>query len=194
MSTREAQEKTNVPSRRTVLGGLGAATAAAVTTSGSLGAAPAAAAPAAAVSGETDRVTYRDKQILVDGKPALVLSGEIHYFRLKREDWQSRLDKAKDTGLNAIATYIPWMWHETPDGTIDVTGRTRPERDLGAFLDLCIANGFDIVARPGPFTMAELKGEGVPERVRKEHPEINPTGWNGADGPTPSSTTSRRRS
>ncbi|GAA3767171.1 beta-galactosidase [Streptomyces chiangmaiensis] len=185
MSTREAQEKTNVPSRRTVLGGLGAATAAAVTTSGSLGAAPAAAAPAAAVSGETDRVTYRDKQILVDGKPALVLSGEIHYFRLKREDWQSRLDKAKDTGLNAIATYIPWMWHETPDGTIDVTGRTRPERDLGAFLDLCIANGFDIVARPGPFTMAELKGEGVPERVRKEHPEINPTGWNGADGPTP---------
>ncbi|WP_351225980.1 beta-galactosidase [Streptomyces sp. NPDC002133] len=129
-------------------------------------------------------VTYRDKQFLLDGKPALVMAGEIHYFRLERADWQSRLDMAKDAGFNAVATYIPWMWHETPDGTIDVTGHTRPERDLGAFLDLCIANGFDVIARPGPFTMAELKGEGVPDRVRKEHPEINPTGWNGGDSPT----------
>ncbi|WP_344295355.1 beta-galactosidase, partial [Streptomyces synnematoformans] len=146
-------------------------------------------APAAAPAAGTDRpagtVTYRDKQIHIDGGPALVLGGEIHYFRLRRRDWQSRLDRARAAGLNAVATYVPWMWHETPDGRIDVTGRTRPERDLGAFLDLCFDNGFDAVVRPGPFTMAELKGEGVPERVRSEHPEINPRGWHGADGPTP---------
>ncbi|MEU0371995.1 beta-galactosidase [Streptomyces sp. NPDC006283] len=171
------------PRRRTVLGSIGAAGMATV-----VGTAPAAAAPSA--DGPQDRdeaplVPYRDKQIIVDGEPVLVLGGEIHYFRLKRADWQSRLDKAKAAGLNAIATYVPWMWHETPDGSIDVTGRTRPERDLGAFIDLCIENGFDVIPRPGPFTMAELKGEGVPERVRNEHPEINPKGWNGADGPTP---------
>ncbi|MGW0082172.1 hypothetical protein [Streptomyces sp. NPDC003393] len=71
MSTPEAQEKKNMAGRRTVLGGIGAATVAAVTASGSADAAPA--MPAAAASHvtaakETDPVTYRDKQILVDGK------------------------------------------------------------------------------------------------------------------------------
>jgi beta-galactosidase len=174
------------PARRTVLGGM---MASAVTATGGLRAAPASAVPASDPSGgaagdPAPIVTYRGKQLLIDGKPSVVLAGEIHYFRLGRADWQSRLDKAKDSGLDTIACYIPWMWHELPDGSLDVTGRTRPERDLGAFLDLCVANGFDVIARPGPFTMAELKGEGVPDRVRKEHPEINPTGWNGDPGTT----------
>ncbi|AQU66416.1 beta-galactosidase [Streptomyces niveus] len=176
------------PRRRTVLGGAALGTLA---TAG-LSVQEAVAAPAAPVApappGDTapaGAVSYRNKQILVGGKPALVLAGEIHYFRLKKADWQSRLDKAKAAGLNTIATYIPWMWHELPDGTIDVTGRTRPERDLGAFIDLCHRNGFLFIARPGPFTMAELKGEGVPERVRKDHPEIVSTGWNDAPATTP---------
>ncbi|WP_181766607.1 beta-galactosidase [Streptomyces albidus (ex Kaewkla and Franco 2022)] len=164
--------------RRAVIGGAGAIAAAA--TSG-VSAAPAAAAPAAGTrrtkSGPS--VTYERKRLLIDGEPVLVMAGEIHYFRLKRSDWQSRLDLAKEAGLNAIATYIPWMWHETAEGSIDVTGRTRKERDLGAFLDLCLENGFHVIARPGPFTMAELKGEGLPHRLRKDHPEIVPEGWDG---------------
>ncbi|WP_328724481.1 beta-galactosidase [Streptomyces sp. NBC_00259] len=188
--TRQTRQTGNAaPRRRTVLGGLGAAGA--TVAAGGLGAAgpaaPASPGPgrAAPRPGDAASVTYRDKQLLIDGEPAVVLAGEIHYFRLKRADWQSRLDRAKDAGLNTIATYIPWMWHETPDGTIDVTGGTRPERDLGAFLDLCLENGFHVIARPGPFTMAELKGEGVPERVRADHPEIVPTGWDGAEASTP---------
>ncbi len=171
------------PGRRTVLGGIlaGAVTAAATPSAAQ---ASAGAPTAAGTPSDEPAVTYRDRQLLIDGKPSVVLAGEIHYFRLKRADWQSRLDKAKDSGLNTIACYIPWMWHELPDGSLDVTGRTRPERDLGAFLDLCLDNGFDVVARPGPFTMAELKGEGVPKRVREDHPEINPKGWNGDPGTT----------
>ncbi|MGH3324675.1 MAG: beta-galactosidase, partial [Streptomyces sp.] len=168
--------------RRAVLGGAGAI--AASTTGGLHAAAPAMAGTAA--TGRAERpaktepsVTYDRKRLLIDGEPVLVMAGEIHYFRLKRAEWQSRLDLAKEAGLNTIATYIPWMWHETGDGSLDVTGRTRPERDLGAFLDLCVKNGFHIIARPGPYTMAELKGEGVPQRVRKDHPEIVPKGWDG---------------
>ncbi|RAJ69859.1 beta-galactosidase [Streptomyces sp. Amel2xB2] len=170
--------------RRAVLGGAGAIAVAATGATG-LGATPAYAAPGAAQPSAPAAprtgasVSYDRKRLLVDGEPVLVLAGEIHYFRLKRSDWQSRLDLAEEAGLNTIATYIPWMWHETADGSLDVTGRTRPERDLGAFLDLCIDNGFHVLARPGPFTMAELKGEGVPLRVRKKHPEIVPKGWDG---------------
>jgi beta-galactosidase len=125
-------------------------------------------------------VHYERKRIIVDGRERLLLAGEVHYFRLRREDWQDRLDKAKRAGLNTIATYIPWLWHELADGTVDVDGRTLPERDLGAFLDLCHANGFLVIARPGPFVMAELKNEGLPFRVYTEHPEIVPVGWDGA--------------
>lgn len=169
----------STPRRRTVLGGAGAVAAVAT----GMNTAPAAAAAPAAggVLGDKGKpsVTYRRKRLLIDGEPVLVLAGEIHYFRLKRSDWQSRLDLAKEAGLNTIATYIPWMWHETSGGSIDVTGRTREERDLGAFLDLCLDNGFHVIARPGPFTMAELKGEGIPARVREEHPEIVAKGWDG---------------
>lgn len=109
----------------------------------------------------------------------LVLSGEVHYFRLDRADWAGRLDAAVATGLTAVATYIPWLVHETADGSLDVTGRTRPELDVGAFLDLCAERGLGVIARPGPFVMAELKHEGLAQRLLREHPEIVPPGWDG---------------
>ncbi|MFR9674371.1 beta-galactosidase [Streptomyces sp. TR06-5] len=177
----------NAVRRRTVLGGTAATAAAAA--AGGLHAPAAAAAPrtpaeGAAADGPAATVGYADKTLLIDGEPVLVLAGEIHYFRLKRDEWQSRLDRAKEAGLNTITSYVPWLWHELPDGTLDVTGRTRPERDLGAFIDLCLENGFHFIPRPGPFNMAELKGQGVPQRVRDEHPEIVPTGWMGKEAPT----------
>lgn len=177
-----AAQPLSAMSRRTVLAATGALAAAVGTSLSTAAAAQAADRKAAAAEGP---VTFRDRQIIIDGKPAVVMAGEIQYFRLKKADWQSRLDLAKESGLDTIATYIPWMWHETSTGDIDVTGTTRPERDLGAFLDLCIENGFDIIARPGPFTMSELEGEGVPERVRQEHPEINSTGWDDRPATTP---------
>ena len=134
--------------------------------------------------GMAGTVRYERKKIIVDGRAALVLSGEIHYFRLRRDEWADRLDKARAAGLNTIATYIPWLWHELPDGTIDVDGRTRPERDLGAFLDLCHDKGFHVIARPGPFVMAEMKNEGLPFRLYTEHPEIVPVGWDGVPAAT----------
>ena len=53
-------------------------------------------------------IEIKNKQILIDGKPKLIMCGEIHYYRLDREDWQDRLDKLKLSGCNAVATYVPW--------------------------------------------------------------------------------------
>ncbi|GAA1876137.1 beta-galactosidase [Lapillicoccus jejuensis] len=123
-------------------------------------------------------------RILEDGEPRLVLAGEVHYFRVPREQWGQRLDLVREVGCTTVASYVPWLWHELPDGSIDVTGATRPERDLGAFLDLCHERGFDVLVRPGPFQMAELKNEGLPYRLHREHPEIVPTGWDGVPATT----------
>jgi beta-galactosidase len=129
-------------------------------------------------------IDLRDGRILIDGTPRLILCGEVHYFRLARRDWARRLTALRDAGLTAVASYIPWLWHELPDGTLDVTGLTRPERDVTAFIDLCRDLGLWFFARPGPFVMAELKNEGLPYRLYEQHPEIVPPTWDGRPVPT----------
>jgi beta-galactosidase len=129
-------------------------------------------------------ITLERRRILVDGLPRLVMAGEVHYFRVERGQWPDRLDKLKEVGCTCVASYIPWLFHELPDGSVDLTGRTRPERDLGAFLDLAAERGLTFLARPGPFVMAELKNEGIPYRIYREHPEVVPLGWDGAPAAT----------
>ncbi|SDS48321.1 beta-galactosidase [Friedmanniella luteola] len=129
-------------------------------------------------------IELRDHRILVDGRPVVVVAGEVHYFRLRRAEWSSRLDLLVEAGCSCVSSYIPWLFHELPDGSLDLTGRTRPERDLGAFVDLCAERGLTFLARPGPFVMAELKNEGLPYRLYTEHPEIVPVGWDGVPAPT----------
>jgi len=123
-------------------------------------------------------------RLQIDGVPQLVLAGEIHYFRVPRDDWDARLELAIEAGCNAIASYIPWLLHELPDGSIDVTGETRSDRDVGAFIDACAAKGLWFIARPGPFVMAELMNEGIPFRVYRDHPELIGAGWNGVLAPS----------
>lgn len=124
-------------------------------------------------------IAARERQLIIDGSPRIVMCGEIHYFRVPRQEWGDRIASLKAAGCTAVAAYIPWLFHELPDGSIDVTGETLPERDIAAFIDLCRDAGLWFVARPGPFIMAELKNEGLPYRVYTEHPEIVPTGWDG---------------
>ncbi|MGZ4744815.1 MAG: beta-galactosidase [Oryzihumus sp.] len=129
-------------------------------------------------------IEIQRRQILVDGVPRIVMAGEIHYFRVPREEWPQRIALLKEAGCTAVASYIPWLVHELPDGRIDVTGETRPERDVAAFIDLCAQEGLWFIARPGPFIMAELKNEGLPFRLYDEHPEIVPVGWDGKPATT----------
>ena len=115
-------------------------------------------------------IEIRERQIVIDGGPRLVISGEIHYFRLQPDQWEDRILKLKGAGGNAVASYIPWLCHELRNGEIDLDGHTRPALDLGAFIDLCRAHGLWFIARPGPFVMAEMKNEGVPYRLYTDHP------------------------
>lgn len=129
-------------------------------------------------------IEIKNKQILIDGKPTLIMAGEIHYFRLNPDEWQDRIDKLKMAGCNAVATYVPWLIHEPEEGKIDLAGKTRPELDLVSFIDLCYENGLYFFLRPGPFIMAEMKNEGLPYWIYEKHPEIIPKGWDGAPAAT----------
>ncbi|WP_059172406.1 beta-galactosidase [Bacillus sp. FJAT-27445] len=124
-------------------------------------------------------IEIKNKQIIIDGQPTLLMCGEIHYFRLPPDQWQDRLDKLKLAGCNAVATYVPWLIHEQEEGRFDFTGQTRPELNLKRFIELCEENGLYFFLRPGPFIMAEVKNEGLPYWVYEKHPEIIPAGWDG---------------
>ena len=56
-------------------------------------------------------------------KTPRLISAEIHYFRLEPGEWRDRIEKAKEAGCDAIASYIPWLCHESVEGRYDFTGR-----------------------------------------------------------------------
>lgn len=120
------------------------------------------------------------RRILVDGEPVLMMSGEVHYFRLHREDWASRLDLLVAAGCDTVATYMPWLVHELADGSVDLVGASSEYRDLAGFLDLAASKALRVIARPGPFVMAELKNEGLPFSV---YDRMDPLlGWDAQAG------------
>ncbi|WP_328999390.1 beta-galactosidase [Kribbella sp. NBC_00709] len=123
-------------------------------------------------------IRLEGRRLLVDGVPRILMAGEVHYFRLHREDWADRLDKLIAAGCDAVASYMPWLVHETAGG-VDLTGRTSEYRDLAGFLELAAERDLLVIARPGPFVMAELKNEGLPFRIYRDHPDAVPLGWDG---------------
>jgi beta-galactosidase len=90
-------------------------------------------------------------------------SGEIHYFRLRRELWGRHLDAAREAGLTCVSTYVPWAWHEPEEGAFDFDGASCPERDLAGWLQRCQDRGLNCIVKPGPFILAETRGAGLPD-------------------------------
>ncbi|HBI74105.1 MAG TPA: glycosyl hydrolase, partial [Lachnospiraceae bacterium] len=128
---------------------------------------------------------YADKQFYLDGKPVLLMAGEIHYYRLDPSEWQPRIDELKSAGFNTVATYIPWVCHEHVEGDIDLTGKYNERHNIKAFIELCEANDLYLFLRPGPFIMAEMKNDGIPHWVYKKYPWIIPSGFDGQEATTP---------
>ena len=56
----------------------------------------------------------------LNGKATPIYSGEMHYSRIPHEYWRHRFQMMKAMGLNAVATYVFWNWHETEQGKWDL--------------------------------------------------------------------------
>ena len=95
---------------------------------------------------------------VLDGKPFQIRAGEVHYPRVPKEEWRSRLLMAKAMGLNTISTYVFWNLHEPKRGEYDFNG----EKDVVAFVKLCGEAGMHAIVRPGPYVCAEWDLGGLP--------------------------------
>ena len=107
--------------------------------------------------------SIKDDNFYFGDKKVFLNSGEIHYFRIKRELWNKHLEAAKEAGLTTISTYVPWAWHESEESVFDFDGRSSPERDLKGWLELCQSYGLNCIVKPGPFILAEFRGAGLPD-------------------------------
>ncbi|MEV4559665.1 beta-galactosidase [Kitasatospora sp. NPDC049285] len=101
-------------------------------------------------------LTYDSTGFRLDGRPLRILSGAMHYFRTRPEQWPARLAALRAMGLNTVETYVPWNLHEP------APGRFERLDELGDFLDEARRQGLWTIVRPGPYICAEWDNGGLP--------------------------------
>ena len=129
-------------------------------------------------------VEVKNGNFVINGRDTFLFGGEIHYFRVPRQDWENRIIRAKQAGANLVSSYIPWLIHEYEEGDIDLEGRRRPENDLGAFLQLIKKHHMYCILRPGPYIMSEMCNEGLPNWIYTSYPQSLAKDREGKDHPT----------
>ena len=104
----------------------------------------------------------------LDGQEFKILSGAIHYFRIRPEDWYHSLYNLKALGFNTVETYVPWNMHEPKKGQFDFQGIL----DIEKFLQIAQDLGLYAIVRPSPFICAEWEFGGMPAWLLTEDMRI----------------------
>jgi beta-galactosidase len=119
-------------------------------------------------------------QFLLDGQPLQIRSAEMHPARIPAQYWTHRIRMAKAMGMNTIALYVMWNYHETGGGACDAGSDAASDavfdfhsgnRDIAAFIRACAAEHLWVLLRPGPYVCAEWDLGGLPSYLLRE-PDI----------------------
>ncbi|MDF1546393.1 MAG: beta-galactosidase [Bacteroidales bacterium] len=106
----------------------------------------------------------KNGQFLYDDQAIQIYSGEMHFARIPQEYWRHRLKMAKAMGLNTIATYVFWNYHNTAPGVWDFESGNR---NIAEFIRLVQEEEMHIILRPGPYACAEWEFGGYPWWLQK---------------------------
>jgi len=109
--------------------------------------------------GQSPSFEIKDGAFLLNGKPFTVHSGEMHYARVPKPYWSHRLKMIKAMGLNTVATYVFWNYHEIAPGVWDFKTDNHNLRD---FILTAQHEGLQVILRPGPYACAEWEFGGFP--------------------------------
>lgn len=116
-------------------------------------------------------IDIQHNTFILNGQKTFLFGGELHYFRVPKAEWASRLAAMKAAGLNMVSTYIPWQLHEQVEGQIDLHGTTADHLDLAGFINEVKAAGMVALVRPGPYVMSELTTDGIPGWLIQHYPQ-----------------------
>ncbi|MBS1872698.1 MAG: beta-galactosidase [Acidobacteria bacterium] len=126
-----------------------------------------AAAALPAPAAEQHSFGIQGDRFVLDGKPFVVRSGEMHYARISREYWRDRMKKMRSMGLNTLCMYSFWNLHEPRPGVYDFSGNL----DIAAFIRTAQEEGLWVIVRPGPYSCAEWEFGGFPAWLMRD-PDI----------------------
>ena len=99
-----------------------------------------------------------------NGKPWFPVMGEFHFSRFPKEQWESSILKMKACGINVIATYVFWIYHEEEKGI----WAWNKSLDLNYFAELCAKHNMYLFIRIGPWCHGEVRNGGFPDWLLKE--------------------------
>ncbi|WP_345949656.1 beta-galactosidase [Mucilaginibacter sp. PAMB04274] len=98
-----------------------------------------------------------------NGKPWYPVMGEFHFSRYPEQRWEEAILKMKANGIDVIATYVFWIYHEEEEGVYNWTGN----RDLRHFIKLCAKHHVNVWVRIGPWCHGEVRNGGFPDWIVK---------------------------
>jgi beta-galactosidase len=107
-------------------------------------------------------VELTSRALLRDGVPVIPVSGELHYSRVPRSRWRTRLRQMRAGGVTVVASYVFWLHHVPVAGAPRFDGNL----DVAAFADLCAAEEMDLILRIGPWCHGETRHGGFPDWVQ----------------------------
>ena len=110
------------------------------------------------------RFSEDGSQFLLHQKPFQIRSGEMHPARIPHQYWLHRIQMAKAMGMNTIAIYMIWNFHETTEGVFDFTS---PSHDIAEFIRLCQQEHMWVLLRAGPYVCGEWDNGGIPSYLLK---------------------------
>ncbi|MEV6342552.1 beta-galactosidase [Actinoplanes sp. NPDC051851] len=108
-------------------------------------------------------IALTNRYLSRDGVPVVPVSGELHYSRVPRHRWAERLRQMKAGGVTVVATYLFWLHHSPARGEYAFDGNL----DVGAFVDMVVETGLDVVLRIGPWCHGESRNGGFPDWVQQ---------------------------
>ncbi len=88
----------------------------------------------------------------------------MHFARIPKAYWRQRLQMLKAMGMNTVATYVFWNYHETAPGVWDFK---TDSRNIAEFIRTAQQVGLFVILRPGPYACAEWEFGGYPWWLEK---------------------------
>ncbi|MBB3186551.1 beta-galactosidase [Microbacter margulisiae] len=116
-----------------------------------------------------ERIQVNSLYMTCGGKPVIPVMGEIHFSRLKPNQWEDCILKMKACGINIISTYLFWNYHEEIEGQFD----WRHEKNIRKFVQLCQKDSVNVFLRIGPWSHGEVRNGGTPDWILSKTYLIN---------------------
>lgn len=119
-------------------------------------------------SSKNEKFYLSEYDFVLNNKKFQIISGEMHYPRIPKEAWGSRMKMAKAMGLNTISTYVFWNMHQPESDVFDFENNN----NIREFINEAKKENLYVILRPSPYVCAEWDFGGYPYWLLTKNVEV----------------------